>query len=139
MLFLGGLPFVTREEDLKRGPVPQGAVYPDVSVALFNDAVDSRESEPRSLAAFLRGEEWLKDMCEGLGIHASSRVGHSQHHELPGLGTWMITSVCLVQLHVSRVDLQFAAHRHSVASVDCQIHNDLFDLILVRFHIIEFL
>src|SRR5271157_2372466 len=121
---------MSREIDLKGGAFSWRAIHPNISITLFYDAVDGRKSKSRALAAFLGREEWLKDMCERSGVHSCSCVGHGQKHVIPGLGTWMVPRVGQVKLHVSGLDLQFAARGHGVARVDSQVHDDLFDLAL---------
>src|SRR5208337_2572692 len=71
---------MSREIDLKRSALSRRAIHPNISITLFYDAVHSGKSKSRALAAFLGGEEWLKDMCERSGVHSRSRVGHGQKH-----------------------------------------------------------
>src|SRR5215475_7035506 len=48
--------------DLKRASLAGLAINPDASLALLDDAVDSREPQAGPLADALGGEEGLKDM-----------------------------------------------------------------------------
>ncbi len=50
----------------------------------------------------------------------------------------MVSRVRLVNLHVGGLDLQFPARGHRVTRVYSQVHDDLFDLALVGFHVAKF-
>src|SRR6266446_3583903 len=121
--------------DLKSRSLAQGAVYPNISVALLHDAVDGRESEARALSHALGGKERLEDMRDGLSVHASARVCNREHHVAPWLGTWMFPCVRMVQFYVGGSDLEFPARRHGIPGIHSQIHDHLLDLALVGFDI----
>src|ERR1700756_621573 len=131
------LPLITREINFKRGTPSWGTLHRDISVALFDNAVHGCKSKSRSLAPFFGGEEWLEHMRQCSGVHAGSGVGYPQHHKVSGFRTRMVPRIRLIEHHIGRLDLEFASRRHRVACIDCQVHNDLLDLPLIRFHIAE--
>src|SRR5215469_10882390 len=49
--------------NLERAAFPRFAVNPDIAAALFHNAVYGRKAKTRAAAAFLGGEEGLKDVC----------------------------------------------------------------------------
>src|SRR5690242_21702974 len=103
---------MSREIDLKGRPLPRRAVNPNVSIALFNDAIHGCKPKSRALPAFFGSEEWLKDMCERCRIHSRSRIAHAQNYVIPNSRSWMTSRVRFVESHVSRLDLQLSAVRH---------------------------
>jgi len=72
---------------------------------LLDDAIHSREPEPRSLAWTLRGEKRLEDSPARDLVHAHAGVAHRQHDVGPWLhGNAVLAGVLLVDLDVPRLD-----------------------------------
>ena len=69
----------------------------------------------------------------GFGIHAAAVVGDRQHHVFARRQHSRRVRKTGVEFGVSGFDGQAAAPRHSVAGVDGQIQNHLFDLAAIRF------
>src|SRR5437879_10097772 len=69
LFFRCSLPLMKWEINLKRRPLPRGAVHRNIPVALFHDSIHRRESKSRSLAPLFGGKEWLTDMCKRSGVH----------------------------------------------------------------------
>src|SRR5690349_7775219 len=104
--------------NLKRRAFARSAVHPDVSIALFDDAVNSRQAEPCALASFLCGEEGFKDVCQDCQVHSCSAVAYRQKHVISGPGTRMRARIGLVQMRIASLDLQLAACGHRVTRID---------------------
>src|SRR6185436_8181707 len=66
--------FRARQIDLERRSEARLAVHPDVSLALFDDAVRRREPKPGTVTRILRGEERLEEPALRLGRHADAVV-----------------------------------------------------------------
>ena len=60
--------------------LPRLAVSPNAARALLDDSVHSGEAQSCPFSFFLRGEERLEDVRQGLGVHSHARVADGQHH-----------------------------------------------------------
>src|SRR5260370_33177128 len=118
--------------DLKTRSLAQGAVYPNISVALLHDAVDGRESEARALSHALGGKERLEDMRDGLSVPARARSCNREHHVAPWLGTWMFPCVRMVQFYVRGSALEVPARKHGIPGLHSHISGHPLDLDLGR-------
>ncbi len=117
-----------RQVDLEDGPLADFAVHPDAAPALFDDAVDRGEAEPRTSSQVLGGEERLEDPRPRRLVHPDARVADRQHHVRPGLHRCMPVGVRLIEHHVPCLDGQRTAVGHGVPGVDREVHDDLLHL-----------
>src|SRR6266536_5803252 len=62
------------EEDFARRAQAGLAVHPDISTTLLDDTVDSRHSQPGSLALLFGREKRLEDMSERRLVHSAARI-----------------------------------------------------------------
>src|SRR5207247_10777717 len=74
-----------RQVNLERCAPPQLAVHPNIAAALLDHSVDGGKPQPRPLARFLGGKEWLEDPGLRRRIHPGAAVGDRQHH----IRTWL--------------------------------------------------
>src|SRR2546423_11550587 len=58
----------------------------DPSLVLFNDAINSSQTQARALADFLGREERLEQTGQGLGGNAANRVGGGGGFKTGGMG-----------------------------------------------------
>ena len=65
-----------RKIDPKKAAPTQLAGYLDPTLVLLRNSIDDRQPQARRLAHFLRGEERVEGVFQGVGIHAATRVGH---------------------------------------------------------------
>src|SRR5690348_3357094 len=136
-LFRLRLTYILGEINLKGRAASECALHPNVSVTLLDNAVDGCQTQPSSFAPFLGREEWLKHMCERGRVHANPRVSHGQANIRTFSGAWMTSGVDLIQDWVTGLNFEFAARWHGITSIDGQIHDDLFDLTLIRLYAAE--
>ena len=127
----------SRQVNPERRALPRLAVDPHVAAALLDNPVDGGQTQPGAFAFFLGREERLEQVGLGLGVHPAAGVAYPQHDVSARLDGHVGAGIVLVQLHVSRLDRELAALRHRVASVDCQIQDDLFDLPGVGFDLTQ--
>ena len=104
-----------------------------MTIALFDDSVHGRESQPSTLWS-LGSEERIEDMHLRLGVHTHAGIADRQHDVLTGPNRRVIARIVLIERDVLSFDCQFAAVRHGVAGVYSQVHDDLLDLPRIRFH-----
>src|SRR5580700_800822 len=83
------LAHISREIDLKGSALSRHTLHCNVSVTLFDNAVDSGKPQARAFAGLLGGEEWLEDMRQRYEVDSHSCVGKRQEHVAAGLGTRM--------------------------------------------------
>ena len=86
--------------DFKGRPLAGRAVHPDVSIALFHDAVDRGETEARALTTFLGGEKGFENVSENRKVHPCPRVGHGKAYVISRAGTWMRSRVVLIEVRI---------------------------------------
>ena len=124
----------TGQVDLKGAALAELAVHPDVAAALFDDAVNGRETQTGAASTFLCSVEGLEDVHDGPAIHAHTGVGNREHDVAAGLHADMVFGVARIEIGVSSLHNQAAAIGHGVAGVYHQIHDDLLDLCGVSLH-----
>ncbi len=117
-----------RQVYAKEAAVPGFAIDVDETAVLFHNAVSGSQAHSGSLAAFLCGEEGLKDALAGFRIHAHARVRNGDYRVPAWTDVGIKSAVGVVQLHHLRLDHQPPALRHRVSRVEAQIHKHLFDL-----------
>src|SRR5216684_7308231 len=117
-----------RQINLEGGALSEFAVYPDVTAALFHDAVDRRETETSATAAFLRGVKRFEDVGDRIGRHARAGVRDGEQDVWSGNDNSVIARVRRVEINVAGLDEDATTVGEGVARVHDQIHNDLFDL-----------
>src|SRR6266436_3601378 len=108
--------------------MPQPASHFDMAVALLHDSVDRRQTQSGALARCFCSKERLENVCLGPLVHAYSCVGHFQQHEAAGWYTCSSRSGVLIHSHIACLDAQLSPVRQSIARIDYQIQNYLFDL-----------
>src|SRR5215472_17621069 len=101
--------------DLERRALAGCAVYPNVAVALFHNAVDGGKTEACALAALFGSKERFEDVGQNRWVHPCSRVGNGKTHVISNAGTRMSPRVGLVHVRVCGLNLKLAAVGHSVA------------------------
>src|SRR5579883_2152267 len=67
-----------RQVDFESGAAAGLAVYGAVAATLFQDPVDSRQSEAGAFPRLLGGEERLEDVCERFAFQAAPVIGHGE-------------------------------------------------------------
>ena len=107
--------FIDRKKDPKCAPVAGLAFHLNKSVMLFDDAVDGRKSQAGALSRSLGGEERLEDPLSCGGIHAGTRVAHSQFGKASRLESRIAAAVLLGKLCIVRFDGDPPALGHGVA------------------------
>src|SRR5262249_10459283 len=123
--------------DFKRASLAGLAINPDASLALLDDAVDSREPQAGPLADALGGEKGLKDMILNLLRHALAGIGDRETDVAARLDVEMSAGIFLVEVHCAGFDRDAAAVRHGVARVQDKVENDLLDLSRIGAHRVE--
>src|SRR5260370_28739288 len=106
----------------------QSASRFEMSVAMLHDSVDRRQTQSGALALWFCSKERLENVCLGPLVHTCSCVGHFQQHEAAGWYTCFSRSGGLIHSHIARLDAQLSPVRQSIARIDYQIQNHLFDL-----------
>ncbi len=96
--------------------------------ALFDDAVDSCQTQSRSLPRFFGSEEWFKHVFDHLGRHPGARIADNQLHILARLGCKTKSGEPFVHKKRRRLDAELAAFGHCISGICGQIHQHLFDL-----------
>ena len=99
----------------------------DVSIALFDDAIDGGEAEAGAFAFFLGGEEGFEDAGLSFLVHAVAGIGHGDDGVASGLDEATFAEA-LARRNVGGLDGQLAAFGHGVFGVDDQVHDDLLEL-----------
>src|SRR5260370_40043568 len=100
--------------DLKNRSLAQGAVYPNISVALLHNPVDGRESEARALSHALGGKERLEEMCDGLSVHSGPGVCNPEHDGTSCLRTGRFACVGMVPFNVGGLGPVVAARKQGI-------------------------
>src|SRR5581483_2546208 len=124
-----------RQIDLECAALPQLALHRDEASALLNDSVNDGEAESGAFAEFFRGEERLEDSLLCVGVHSHSGIADREHDIL----SWLYAmgdsdGVLAIDACICSADLQRAALRHCVASVDCKIHDEVLEFSPVHLH-----
>ena len=127
-------PLDLRQVHLEGGSVSGLAVHGDVTTALIDDAVDDGQTQACAFADLFRGEEWLENARLGFFVHARARVTDGQQDVAPRPDLRVALCIRLVEIDRRRLDGQLAALRHGVTGVHRQVHDDLFDLARIDFH-----
>ena len=76
------------------------AVDPDVSIALLDYAVDSREPEARSLSRRLGSKEGLEDSGSNSSVHSATRIADREHHIAPRWNGKMRVQVAIFEMEI---------------------------------------
>ena len=115
-----------REIDSELAALPWLAVDLDLAAGLGNNAIDRRETEPRSLAFVLRSEEGLEHARLDGFVHAHAVVAHFEQD---------------LERRVARpfdrfgekaaLDFERSAERHRVPGVHREVHQNLLHLMSV--------
>src|SRR6266404_1334343 len=104
----------------------------DDASTLRYDSINGRQSQSCSLAGFFGGKKRLKNMLLGFFIHSDARVGNGQYN----VGAWQeerhTARLTFSQSHAGSFDQEHSAFGHRISGIDNQVHDDLFDLALVR-------
>ncbi len=87
---------------LERRAVPQFAVDPNITPALFDNSVNGRKPKTRPLTLLLSSKEGLKDTGLGLGVHAASCIAHRQHLIPTRPDSDVLQGVMLIEVDVGR-------------------------------------
>src|SRR5580658_5564348 len=101
--------------------VSQFAVDRNTPSALLHDAIDHRESQPRSFTRFLGREEWLEDSGLRAGIHSATRITDLQHYVGADGAVQLLSRDRLIQVDIGGTECQLASLGHGVASVDGKV------------------
>ena len=120
--------FDCREQRLEGRSDAGLGVEMGVTAGLSDDAVDGRQSQPRSFADGLCREEGVECVVEHLRRHPGAVVGNPQAHVASRLETGAGPGIVGVELNVGRVDRQPAALCHRVPAVDGEVHQRVFEL-----------
>src|SRR6476619_6006014 len=102
--------------------------YVDVSAALFDDAIDHRQSEPGAFADLFGGEKRLEDASLCFRVHSTARVMDAQSDIRADVSASMLIDIDLIELYIGCLDRQCAAVRHGISGIERQIQYHLFDL-----------
>ncbi len=123
-----------RQEYSERGTAPKLADHLDPAVVLLDNAVNRRQSQPRSLADFLGRKERFKDARARLLAHAGAGVGDGQDDEPAPPRLRIAPGLVRPDLAHLGADEETSALGHDIAGVDREIHDDLLQHACVRLH-----
>src|SRR3954469_5560853 len=121
-------PAYRRQIDAERRAFTNGAVNPDESVALLDDAIHGGEPETRALAWRLRREERIEDARLNFRGHADTGVADEDVDVAAGLH-WRSANGKRFR-HVDHVgrEAKLTAREHGVACVDGQVYQRVLEL-----------
>ncbi len=112
-----------RQIKLHGGAVALFAVDPDMSVRLFDEAVDHAETEPRSLSDLLGGEERFKHLVEQAAGDSCPGVAHRNHDIVARINLAAHGGVVLVEHDILGFQRQLATVRHSVPRIQGEVQD----------------
>lgn len=99
-----------------------------MAARLFDETIDHRQAESRSLALALGREEGLEDLVDDVVRHTAAGVGHGQHDILARCHLVMGAGIIVVEMRVAQLDGQLALAIHRIAGVDRQVQQRILDL-----------
>src|ERR1700722_19611463 len=117
-----------RKIHAKGGADVELAVDMQEAAVLTNDAVNGSKAQARAFADILGGKKRFKDTIQCAGVHSRPGIGNSEHGIASGLGMRLSRELLLVEHNFPGFNEELAALGHGIASVNAQVHDDLFDL-----------
>src|ERR1700722_14143166 len=99
-----------RQIDFEDGARPRFTVNPNEAFVLLNNAIHSRQSEPRPFSRRLGGVERFKNVWQVFPRDPRAIVGYGdQSIAAFGNGGWLTLNVVFVKLHVRSFDADMAS------------------------------
>src|SRR5437588_4448010 len=99
-----GLGVYSRQINLECCAMAGFAVDPDISSALFHDAVCGREPEACAFSGFLGCEERFEDPQAGGLVHSYSVVTYREHNVLTGMHFGMFANLDGIEFDIDGLD-----------------------------------
>ncbi len=125
------------KKDAEHRPALGPVLGKDIASRLLDNAINGREAQPGAFAHGLGRKEGIKDLLQKGGFDARPLVGHANLHIIARPDFDAPDRLPLVQAQLSSRDRNRAAVRHRVACVHHQIHQRLFQLLVIRPHMAQ--
>src|ERR1017187_10412615 len=109
--------FDTRQVNLEYSSLSFLRFNGDVAIALFHHAINSGETQSRSLVSSLGGEKRFENLRLGFRVHPCASIRDGQHYVLARDRTRMFPHKSGIEFHVGCLDCQFAPIRHCITRV----------------------
>src|SRR5205807_4124808 len=87
------------EENFESGASANLAGDFNPSFVLFNNAINSGQTETGAFADFFGRKERLEDPPHSVGIHAAAGIGDLEANERTGARFWMGAHIIIIELH----------------------------------------
>src|SRR5215471_11837443 len=95
-------PVSKRQVYTERGALSGCAVHVDKAFVLFDDTVDSRETEPGAAPRLFGGKKRLKNVGQRLRIHSDAGIDDAQEDVVAQSRVWMQPLIIVVDGDISR-------------------------------------
>src|ERR1700722_673004 len=117
-----------RKIHAKGGADVELAVDMQEAAVLTNDAVNGSKAQARAFADILGGKKRFENTVKSASVHSCPGIGDREHGIASGPGMRLSRELLLVEHNFPGFNEELAALGHSIAGVDAQVHDDLFDL-----------
>jgi len=115
------------------GPLPRPAAAENMPAMELHDAKDRGEPQAGALTHRLGGEKRIKNLIDGVLVHALAGIGHLHKHVGSRVKRWVRLAKVVVQPGIAGLEQELAAFGHGILCVCGQVDQDLLDLIFVAF------
>src|SRR6266487_6056417 len=97
------------------------AIYPDISVTLFDNSVDGGEAKASAFSHSFSTEERFKNAFLRSSIHAGAGVRYCQQDISSGNDGEMLARIILIQVSISSFNCDSSSRGQGVTSIHDQI------------------